>query len=138
MKTKICSKCLKRKYIRQFSKMRTSKTGLHSYCKPCALKAHQAWSKKNPGKFGLSAWNAWLKRKYGIDKIEYQKLFNNQKGLCAICKNPETKKKLAVDHCHSTGIIRGLLCMNCNNGLGRFKDNPKRLQQAIVYLTTHS
>ncbi len=63
-----------------------------------------------------------------------------QNGLCAICNQPETafmKNKimyLAVDHDHKTGKIRGLLCSNCNNGLGRFYDNVELLQNAIGYI----
>lgn len=114
--------------------MKASRTGYHSYCKPCALKAHRTWSKKNPGKFGLSAWNAWLKKIYGIDKNDYQFLLDKQSGVCAICLQPDSTKRLSVDHCHSSRMIRGLLCGNCNNGLGRFKDNPQLLLNALKYL----
>lgn len=68
------------------------------------------------------------------------KLHDSQNGLCAICNKPETafmKTKtmfLAVDHDHATGEVRGLLCTNCNNGLGRFNDNIELLQKAIQYI----
>lgn len=73
---------------------------------------------------------------------DYNKIFNHQNGVCAICHKPETKicKKtnkpfmLSVDHIHESGKVRGLLCGNCNNGLGRFKDSIQSLENAINYL----
>jgi len=68
---------------------------------------------------------------------EYDALFKEQQGCCAICEAPQTglNKNLAVDHCHSTMVIRGLLCDNCNRALGQFKDNPTILTNAFNYLT---
>lgn len=82
-------------------------------------------------------------RKFGITIDEYNTLFEIQKGVCKICNNPETKvnrkstglvKRLAVDHCHKTGKVRGLLCQDCNVGLGAFKDNTELIKRAIDYL----
>lgn len=53
---------------------------------------------------------------------------------CAICGGRDKNRHLAIDHCHDTGLIRGLLCMGCNTALGRFKDDPVLLRKAIVYL----
>lgn len=85
--------------------------------------------------------NNTLKYKYGINIKEYNKMFENQKGLCAICNNSEIRlnnrgniRKLCVDHCHKTGKIRGLLCSNCNYLLGIAKDNIQTLSNAIKYL----
>jgi superfamily II helicase len=77
-----------------------------------------------------------LKRLYGISIEEYERLLVKQKYCCAICKVKVTKlnKSLCVDHDHKTGKIRGLLCENCNNGLGGFRDNIKFLQVAQQYL----
>jgi hypothetical protein len=63
-------------------------------------------------------------------------MLQQQNGLCAICKKTETGKtsNLCVDHCHKTGKVRGLLCNNCNKGLGLFKDNPEVLLNASAYL----
>lgn len=80
---------------------------------------------------------AW---KYGISKSEYEALWAQQDGLCAICFEPETTVirgrliELSVDHNHQTGQIRGLLCASCNNGLGRFQDNIDRIRNAANYL----
>jgi len=73
-------------------------------------------------------------------------MHKQQKGLCAICNNPETfvhsktkePARLAVDHCHLTGKTRKLLCKNCNTGLGSFKDNQDLLLTAMQYLKDHN
>jgi hypothetical protein len=81
-----------------------------------------------------------LKRDYGLTLAEYMEMHEAQGGVCAICKEPETTVKngqpamLAVDHCHGSGKVRGLLCMSCNLGLGYFKDDAGRLASAIGYL----
>jgi hypothetical protein len=75
-----------------------------------------------------------LKRNYGIGLDFYEQLLGKQDGKCAICGEPENGRALAVDHDHGTGNIRGLLCTNCNNGLGRFRDDVSRLRNAIEYL----
>ena len=83
-----------------------------------------------------------LIRCYGITPTEYTKLKQKQGGVCAICgtdtptlNHNETRPNLYVDHCHTSGAVRGLLCGSCNVGLGLFKDNPERLKAAIQYLT---
>lgn len=75
-----------------------------------------------------------IKRKFGITKLQYDKLLEKQKGVCAVCKSKPLKKRLAVDHCHKTNLVRGLLCSDCNMGIGLFKDNPETLKTAIIYL----
>lgn len=79
-----------------------------------------------------------LQRDFGITLDDYNKLLNKQNECCCICHKhqSEFKIKLAVDHNHETGEVRGLLCTNCNNGLGRFKDNKDLLSEAIKYLTS--
>lgn len=66
----------------------------------------------------------------------YVYLFDKQNGICAICGSPPSDKRLAVDHCHTTGKIRGLLCSSCNCALGLFKDNTELLDRAAGYLKT--
>ena len=73
----------------------------------------------------------------GLDEFETR--WNNQNGKCKICsremeRTPGTGSSVVVDHCHTSGIVRGLLCNECNRGLGYFKDNPKTLKQAATYL----
>lgn len=71
---------------------------------------------------------------FGLTIEQYNQIALQQNGRCAICGNPPNRW-LVVDHCHQTGIIRGLLCELCNFGLGQFKDNPETLIKAIAYLT---
>lgn len=72
-----------------------------------------------------------LKRKYGLSLDQQQAMFERQKGQCCICKEAQP---LNVDHDHSTGEVRGLLCHRCNTGVGYFRDNPTFLQRAARYL----
>jgi len=95
------------------------------------------WRKKNQAK----SQNCDFKKKYNITVNDYGKMYKKQNGVCAICGKPETMQtktgkimRLAVDHCHSTGNVRGLLCKACNTSLGGFKDSTKILSNAINYL----
>lgn len=84
-----------------------------------------------------------LKKRFGITKERYDEMSAEQGHLCAICGQPETAKirdrtlTLAVDHCHSHGHIRALLCRGCNTALGGFRDDPNLLRAAIAYLEKH-
>lgn len=81
-----------------------------------------------------------LRNKYGISTEKYKELFDKQNGVCAICGLPETSRwrgivrHLPVDHDHTTGEIRGLLCTKCNSGIGHLGDDPNLLHRAILYL----
>ena len=76
----------------------------------------------------------YLRYAYDLSVSEYNALFEKQGGICAICGNPPGKKALYVDHCHTTGKIRGLLCGHCNSMLGFSLDSTTTLASAIVYL----
>lgn len=98
----------------------------HLYCsQKCA---DEGWS------------NNYLKNEYGISKDEYDSMLISQKGRCAICGSEgflmreHHWSKLVTDHDHKTGHVRGLLCHNCNRGLGLFQDSISNLKQAIQYL----
>jgi hypothetical protein len=79
-------------------------------------------------------------QKYGVTPAQYDQLFEDQDGACAICRRPETTEmhgrpiRLAIDHNHNTDVIRGLLCFRCNTALGMFDDNPAILRAALAYL----
>lgn len=120
---------------------RTSKT--------CAkkLEAGRRWQRANPDKVRASNRKQYhadprkfrgyhLQREYGISVDAYDKLLDEQGGCCAICfrDEPDGKGAFHVDHCHITNRVRGLLCSTCNRGLGMFKDNPRLLRSAIMYL----
>lgn len=79
--------------------------------------------------------------RFGITPEQYTQMLEAQGGVCAICCQPERGrakngriKKLAVDHDHETGAVRGLLCANCNKGIGNLGDDPERLMAAAAYL----
>lgn len=84
-----------------------------------------------------------LRGAFGLSLEQYEQMASAQGGVCACCGKPETVMRhgrllwLAVDHCHATGKIRELLCLNCNNGIGRFRDDPALLRKAAEYLERH-
>lgn len=84
----------------------------------------------------------WLQRAYGLTEDDYAKLLDAQDGKCAICGGDKPKnkslKRMAVDHDHTTGMVRGLLCGPCNSGLGSFGDDIDRLEAAIRYLRRYA
>lgn len=74
-------------------------------------------------------------RQFGISEDDYDRMLQDQDGRCAICfKECSTGRNLAVDHCHETGQVRGLLCTRCNMGIGYFSDDPNVILQAARYL----
>ena len=76
-----------------------------------------------------------LRKKYGISIEQYDEIVKNQNNACWICHRPPKKQSLHVDHNHKTGKIRGLLCHNCNYGMGRyFKEDIDNLRRAAEYL----
>lgn len=79
-------------------------------------------------------------KRYGVSREQYDTMFANQNGCCAICKRPQKdfKKRFGVDHNHRTNQVRALLCGPCNTGIGLFRDHPEILQRAVEYLQTHS
>lgn len=78
--------------------------------------------------------NDRLQRQYSITEQQYEQILKKQNGRCAICNCQQHYQRLSVDHCHKTGMVRGLLCMHCNRGLGRFFDSVIRLRNAAAYL----
>lgn len=88
----------------------------------------------------MAAKNKYLEQTYNISLKQYEKMYMEQAGLCAICRKPTTIEKpfLFVDHDHDTGKVRGLLCHKCNAGIGLFEDNVNSLNFAIQYLRNNS
>lgn len=92
-------------------------------------------SNRNQAK-GLCQRHYFVMWKYGVSPNDYERMLENQLGLCAICNKKCTSgKDLAVDHDHETGIVRGLLCQSCNWGIGNFSDDIKIISNAIAYLS---
>lgn len=93
----------------------------------------RTWRAANPDKQR----NYFLKATYGITLEAYESLFKSQEGKCKICGQEFPDETLVVDHDHQTGAVRGLLCNNCNTGIGYLRDSPDLLLKAIAYLKEH-
>ena len=159
---KPCSCCKKIKESNCFSKLSYAKDGFNSRCKECDRKSKNEHYKNNKEKCKLNT-NKWkknnkdsvtkhrkksdIKKRFGLTLEEYAiiylRLWEEQKGCCAICGLQATsyckmssvdKTTLHLDHCHKTGKIRGLLCFKCNSALGYFGDNANNLYSAYTYL----
>lgn len=144
---KQCPKCGETKLISAFSNSRGRKDGKQVYYKPCKAADNKEWGDKNPEYY--KKWrgdnkdkikSSQLKRIYGISLEDYSVLLEEQENKCKVCGKHEVDhhQSLHVDHDHNTGEIRGLLCTNCNIGLGYFKDNLTSLSNAIQYLRNFS
>lgn len=135
---KTCTKCKQEKHLDEFSPDNRRHLGKASQCKKC----NASYCRKRHNTNKELARNYKLMTIFNISLQEYNLLLNKQNKVCAIClKNEITVdnrtnkvKNLAVDHCHKTGKVRGLLCANCNIGLGKFKEDFKNLNSAIEYL----
>lgn len=125
-----CPQCGLDKPPDDFPRHRGNKTGRHNYCKPCHNERTKAYKQRKHG----SERSYLLKHRYGIDEEQMQRLLAAQGNVCAICKVAEPKH---VDHSHRTRQVRGLLCLNCNQGIGRFEDDVPTLRRAIEYLRPH-
>ena len=120
----------------------------HYSCAQCRRESDKRHKNNNPTQ-NLNSYKRYIYvgvgKKIKISKEDYEKMLVSQNGVCAICKKEETSihpfkkhgsiiKRLAVDHCHKTGKIRGLLCERHNKGLGFFQDSIEILEAAILYL----
>lgn len=144
---RVCSRCKEEK---PYTAFRVHKRGARTKCpgrvcrsttcKDCAAQQVREWSAKHPERRKVHSHRCHRKqllRKYGLDEMQYQQMLAAQGGCCAICGGLRGKYKLAVDHDHTTGVVRGLLCQPCNRALGYFKDSPSVLQAATTYLQKH-
>ena len=136
-----CTECGETKPLSEFWKDRSKKHGYSAKCKVCKTAIYNLYRKTN----GYDKKRYWknpdseqerhLRRKYGITLSDYDEMFRSQKGKCAVCGIEHSGgKRFDVDHCHSTGVVRGLLCTNCNRMIGHANDDPQRLRSAAQYL----
>lgn len=148
---KNCTQCGIEKPQSEFYKSAKSKNGLSSICKSCQkiksseyyirnkaqiIQKTKKWAESNAEKRKFIARKSHLNKTFNLTEQQVQELKISQNGGCAICKTPLLEGyKTHIDHCHTTGKIRGLLCNSCNRGLGFFKDSIPNLKQAIEYLT---
>ena len=152
-----CTKCGLEKEQHLFPKDKQKKTGYKSACKECYKKydLKRYWSNPeqqrkrvqdyrnslSPEQRYLSNRNTKLKQAYGISSDDFEKLKEEQNHCCYVCKTHENKvgsKRLVVDHHHTTGSVRKLLCSNCNTALGLVNENTEILQCLIKYIEEHN
>lgn len=144
---KKCTRCGEEKILDEYHCRKASKKdGLQSKCKDCQRTETKSFYEKNPNYKRI--WrgrdqeaknrtrNENLKSKYGITIEDYNHLFSEQDGKCAICHDHQSliNKTLVVDHDHHTGEVRGLLCGPCNRGIGQFRERLDLIDQAAIYL----
>jgi hypothetical protein len=122
-----CPDCGDTKPLEEFPRSRNDSGGRGRYCKPC----HTARGVESKIRLYGGTREYHLRHRYGIGQAEFDELLAEQGGVCAICRAPEPQH---VDHDHRTGWVRGILCFNCNGGLGQFRDDPEHLASAITYL----
>lgn len=125
---KICIRCNENKPLNKFGNHPTAKDGKRNQCESCRYQL-----RKNRPKHDHQIKN-YRAARYGITMEEFNLMLNNQNNACAICKSNFIKNP-HIDHCHETKIVRGLLCGNCNTGIGLLRDDPKLLKEAFKYLS---
>lgn len=137
--TKWCANCKQDVPIDQFHLDASRLSGRAFYCRKCVLsRRHLDYHSDSKGRD--RKWVSRLKKSYGITPAQYTAMETAQTGACAIYGRSETRqrngrvRRLAVDHCHDTGRIRGLLCSDCNVGIGLFGDDPARIVAALDYV----
>jgi hypothetical protein len=132
-----CRVCGKFKTPDQFNRDASRTSGFSSQCKECSTLYHKNRDLAKKIKAQIIRKNTNLKYHYGVTLDSYGEMLASQNGLCAICgRSPELfNRAFAVDHDHATNIVRGILCPDCNRGLGGFHDDPDLLRKAADYLT---
>lgn len=156
---KTCQECLVNKSVEDFYVNGDYEDGRNPKCKPCMSRYHKAryddptthakikrnqvkWRALNPHADA----NKTLRRRYNITLEDYERINEAQGGVCALCggrekvrrrKKAEGDERFAVDHCHDTGLIRGLLCFKCNTAIGSLGDTDQIIRRVIDYLSSY-
>lgn len=126
--------CKAYKPYTEFHSNKSTADGYQGACKECMKEYHRKYRERGSRLVVERRYN--FKVKYGITLEEYEALLVQQGGCCAICRAVIDPRgtTMPVDHDHETGKVRGILCMNCNVGLGHFHDSVEMLKRAIAYL----
>lgn len=128
---KICKSCSLEKLLVEFHKDARRPDGIRIYCKECQKKRASTPEAK---KYHNEYRSLWTITKYGITKEYYDTILIKQNGVCAICKKFRLRtidRRMHIDHCHTTGKVRGILCSVCNTMLGKYE---KYKSEIIYYL----
>lgn len=138
--TKVCTLCKEEKPLTQYRSRGGSQPHLlKSRCNDCLSMLHKDWCYNNTDKVRqYRAKDEWTLKKrcarHGITEQEFWTIYEEQDGCCAVCDKEIEAEGSAIDHNHTTGDVRGILCKNCNRALGLFGDSPSTLLQAAAYL----
>ncbi|MEU8266372.1 endonuclease VII domain-containing protein [Sphaerisporangium sp. NPDC049002] len=150
---KTCTTCGQSLPLTDFYSSKLGKGGLRSACKECSKASVIAWRAKEGNaerhrettkrSYHRAGWSRVVFKRYGLTQEQYDTLYEEQQGRCAICGEPEggvtsqgATRRIAVDHDGEgeTLRVRGLLCAGCNTGLGAFDHDPERMERAAAYL----
>lgn len=138
MDTKRCTSCKEEKPLTEYTKDRSRTDGLNAMCVVCHRAKGQTWRDANPEESKRrvrEAQRARRMRELGITQADYDDIMEKQEGVCATDGTaPEAPARLAVDHDHATGEVRGLLCIPCNLAIGNLRDDPVLVLRAADYL----
>lgn len=132
-----CTNCNQVKCLSDFHKCSTLPSGVKNMCKVCVKAYMHEWHKVRPPMPTMQSRDKHLRQRYGFDHAEYERLLMMQGGCCAICDTTEPGKGFRhfhIDHNHTSGRVRGLLCARCNQAVGLFKEDKKSIQRALSYL----
>lgn len=132
-----CAECQKKYRVEQRDSGKIAEANL-KYKERTGVTYQMAYRLRNPDRYRQLAREKILKQ-YGITIADYEKMLLEQNNRCAICKtdspaSPDLKTSFHVDHCHRTGVVRGLLCFRCNSAIGKLGDDPDLLETAAAYL----
>ncbi len=129
-----CSSCERQLPPGSFNKDEKNRDGLHSYCRECRGAAKKSAYQANPQAHAIRH----VTRTYGIKPEQFAAMVKAQGNACAICSNDMGKGKgRHVDHCHTTGRVRALLCSHCNVAIGYARDDPALLRAMADYVEQH-
>ena len=134
---KKCKRCGLVKPRTEFTRIVRCKNAVIPNCRICEAEvAREKYARTPKEKTALINRKSKLKRAFGLTLEQYDEMLAAQGGVCAICGSdkPAGRGAFIVDHCHITGRIRGLLCTQCNTGIGHLRDSISILKQAITYL----
>ena len=158
--TIVCTQCNTAKPLEEFGEDKKGKHGKKTICHACKRAESKEYRVKNVAtireyqkrtrdnlRFTVKSRERYIKNTYGLAWEDYEKMYEDQKGSCKICKKHiklyrssediHQKDVANVDHNHNTGAVRGLLCGDCNRGLGLFKDNVVAVRSAAEYLENY-
>lgn len=127
-----CPSCKQVLPLTAFVRNRSTSSGYGSYCRPCQNRKSAESIARRHG----SSRHYHLKRRYGLGADEVLAMLEAQSWTCPICRREISLTSAHVDHDHVTGTVRGVVCFNCNGGLGQFRDDPQAVLEAARYLLT--